>query len=109
LASIWRVTSCGYALTPSAATPWSAAATTIAGARPPREAAPARIAARRRQLAWAGALLMLALGARVLLEIDAASFHLWLGTSSAAFLGSMSLGGVLAVPRGAQARGPHRR
>ncbi len=30
-ASIWRVTSCGYALTPSAATPWSPAATTIAG------------------------------------------------------------------------------
>ena len=30
LASICRVTSCGYALTPSAATPWSAAATTIA-------------------------------------------------------------------------------
>src|SRR5581483_10501861 len=30
LASICTVTSCGYALTPSAATPWSAAATTIA-------------------------------------------------------------------------------
>ena len=29
--SIWPVTSCGYALTPSAATPWSAAAMTMSG------------------------------------------------------------------------------
>jgi hypothetical protein len=64
-----------------------------------REAVPARIAARRRQLAWAGALLAVALAARVLLELDAASFHFWLGTSCAAFLGAMSLGAALATTR----------
>ena len=40
LATIWRVTSCGYALTPSAATPWSAAATTIAASSRPGFASP---------------------------------------------------------------------
>jgi uncharacterized protein involved in response to NO len=69
----------------------------------PHEPIPERVATRRNQLAWAAALLVIALASRVLLELDAASFHLWLGTSSAAFLGSMSLGGALAVRRGEEA------
>ena len=39
-ATICAVTSCGYALTPSAATPWSAAATTIAASAARRRAPP---------------------------------------------------------------------
>jgi len=69
-----------------------------------RAPAPERALARRKMLAWAGALLGVALAARVLLELDPTSFHLWLGTSCAAFLGSVSLGGALAVRAGARAR-----
>jgi uncharacterized protein involved in response to NO len=74
----------------------------------PRRIAPERALARRRQLAWAGALLAVALAARVLLELDPTSFHLWLGTSCAAFLGAVSMGGALALARHDDAGGASR-
>jgi len=60
--------------------------TALALAIPSQQAAPAR--ARRFVLASTGGLLALALVARVLLELDPPHFHLWLGASSAAFLGA---------------------
>ena len=66
---------------------------------PRRPLAPGRAQAARGQLAWAAALLAGALAARVLLELAPTSFHLWLGTSCAAFLGAVSLGAAVVLAR----------
>ncbi|HET9596187.1 MAG TPA: hypothetical protein VFP65_11430, partial [Anaeromyxobacteraceae bacterium] len=48
-------------------------------------------------LRWSAGLLAIALAARVVLELDAPSFHLWLGLACAAFMAGVLTWAVAAL------------